>query len=132
MGSQGICLECQRTVHLAEGDEPLCPVCGSRVLGPQVEKARIDRIVRNEVAFKVINEEQVDADQDQPLGVICECGDPECTAEIRVPASKYRSVRRHPQRFVVLPGHEIPDAEKVTEKTSDLYVVEKLVPVDEV
>jgi len=125
MAVQGICLECQRTVHLADGDEPVCPVCGSRVMGPQIEESRLKRIGKNEAAFKAFNQARANEQQASILDLVCECGDVACTEELEMKASQYHPVRSHPTRFVVLPGHEIADAERVVSRAPGYYIVEK-------
>ena len=125
MAVQGICLECQRTVHLADGDEPVCPVCGSRVMGPQIEESRLKRIGKNEAAFKGFNQARAKEQQTSILDLVCECGDTTCTDELKMKAAEYDPVRRHPTRFVVLPGHEIPAAESVVGRAPGYYIVEK-------
>jgi DNA-directed RNA polymerase subunit RPC12/RpoP len=125
MSVEGICLECQRTVHLADGDEPVCPVCGSRVMGPQIEEPRLKRIGKNEAAFKAFNQARAKEQGRSILDLVCECGDTTCTEELEMEASEYHPVRSHPTRFVVLPGHEIVDAETVVERAPGYFIVEK-------
>ena len=131
MSVEGICLECQRTVHLADGDEPVCPVCGSRVMGPQIDEPRLKRIGKNEAAFKAYNQARATEQQTSTLDLVCECGDTTCTDELEMKAADYHPVRRHPTRFVVLPGHEIPAAESVVERAPGYYIVEKKGPAEE-
>ena len=125
MPVEGICLECQRTVHLGDGDEPVCPVCGSRVMGPQIERSRLKRIGKNEAAFKAFNQTRAKEQQGSILELVCECGDTNCTDEIEIEASEYHPVRRHPTRFLVRPGHELPEAESIVERGREYFVVEK-------
>jgi len=128
MSIEGICLECQRTVHLGDGDEPVCPVCGSRVMGPQIERSRLKRIGKNEAAFKAFNQARAQQQNGSLLELVCECGDTNCTDEIEIEASEYHPVRRHPARFVVRPGHEVPEAENIVERAAEYFVVEKRGP----
>jgi len=125
MSVEGICLECQRTVHLADGDEPVCPVCGSRVMGPQIEEPRLKRIGKNEAAFKAFNQARAKEQRSAFLDLVCECGDTTCTEELEMRANEYHPVRSHPTRFVVLRGHEIPDAEVVVTRAPGYNIVEK-------
>ena len=125
MSVEGICLECQRTVHLGSDDEPVCPVCGSRVLGPQIESSRLKRIGKNEAAFKAFNQARAQEQESSVLELVCECGDTKCADEIEIKASEYHPVRRHPTRFVVRPGHQIEDAEDIVQREEAYFVVEK-------
>ncbi|CAN5672423.1 hypothetical protein BH20ACT23_BH20ACT23_18740 [soil metagenome] len=128
MSVEGICLECQRTVHLGAGDEPVCPVCGSRVLGPQIEGSRLKRIGKNEAAFKAFNQTRAKNQRGSVLELVCECGDTACVDEIEIEATEYHPVRRHPARFLVRPGHELPEAENIVGRGSEYFVVEKRGP----
>jgi hypothetical protein len=64
----------------------------------------------------VAGEEQVD--------FLCECGDGSCFAAVALSLEEYRELRTHPNRFVVLPGHEAPGAEEVVERRAGHLVVE--------
>jgi hypothetical protein len=60
---------------------------------------------------------------------VCECSDPDCAGKLYLRPEQYAAIRAHPTRFVVLPGHEAPDFERVVEEADGFYVVEKpLVP----
>ena len=96
---------------------------------------RENRRAQNEALFREVNErvEEVAAglvghgEGDSLLiGFICECGLDDCTAPLEVTQGQYESVRRDPRRFVVLPGHEDTDAERVVERHGGYLVVEKL------
>jgi hypothetical protein len=91
---------------------------------------RMRRIGENEVLFREVNE-RIDALSeefevgDEPLGIVCECGDGGCIERISVMPSVYKQVRQSPIRFFVVPGHEIPDVEEVVDRCDDYLVVEK-------
>lgn len=125
MSIQGVCIECRRTVHLGDGGEPFCPVCGSRVFGPEIERARLERIGENEASFRTLNERNAEQQPGESLHLTCECGDPECSATFDIDASSYEAVRRHQARFVVLPSHVIADAEGIVDEGSGYTVVQK-------
>ena len=57
--------------------------------------------------------------------LFCECGFPDCRERLSVSLGDYDRVRSHPRRFLVLPGHDIPGAEKVVEAHENWNVVEK-------
>ena len=87
------------------------------------------RIVRNEALFREVNE-QVDALNEagprvDPIPAICECGSAACTEIVPIDRQAYESVRAQPERFLVKPGHEIPDVEDVVEEHAAWAVVAK-------
>jgi hypothetical protein len=56
------------------------------------------------------------ADKGRELGwrdaipFVCECSDARCFARIELTLAAYEDVRAHPQRYLVVPGHEIAGA----------------------
>ena len=100
-------------------------------MGPQVDEPRLKRIGKNEAAFKAFNQARATEQETAVLDLVCECGDTTCTAELEMKASEYHPVRRHPTRFVVLPGHEIPAAESVVSRSPGYYIVEKRGPAED-
>ena len=88
-----------------------------------------ERIAKTEALFRNVNEGINDASNqlDTEKGrFVCECGDPDCTERIEVPIDEYESVREHPTRFVVSPGHVKGPVEKVVERRPGYAVIEKL------
>lgn len=59
---------------------------------------------------------------------MCECSSTSCTGSIRLTRAEYRDAWRAPNRFLVLPGHQLPDIERVVEKHESSFVVEKVPP----
>jgi hypothetical protein len=59
------------------------------------------------------------------MTIFCECGSTECAQQISLSEPEYESLRRVPTHFAVLPGHEIPDVERVVETNERYFVVEK-------
>jgi hypothetical protein len=47
-------------------------------------------------------------------------------AVFRATARDDERIRSHPRRFLILPGHEVPEIETVVETEQDYVVVEKL------
>lgn len=86
------------------------------------------RLTHNEELFRQVNEarEQANADAGgDELSFVCECSDRECTGRIAMTAAEFEAVRNSPRRFVVLPGHEIPELERIVEDRGAFEVVEK-------
>lgn len=95
--------------------------------GPMSDRA--ERIVRNEILFREVNE-QVDALHAaiSPTGrfpIVCECGSGSCSEAIMIEATEYQAVRAHPERFMVVPGHQIEDVEDLIEQHATYAVVAK-------
>ena len=58
---------------------------------------------------------------------ICECCHDGCADTISLTVDEYEVVRRHPARFVVVPGHVRPTVERVVDAVPGRYeVVEKI------
>jgi hypothetical protein len=89
---------------------------------------REDRQARNEVLFRDVNERIADlADKGLSLDfhVICECAQIGCGTMLRIELDDYRRVRAHPRRFLIAPGHAVPEIEDVVVQQDDFQVVEK-------
>jgi hypothetical protein len=92
--------------------------------------ARKRRIAENEARFRAINDRlEADLRKLAPNGevteFVCECGKAECTDSVCLTLDEYRHARQDQMLFVVLPGHEIPDAEDVLTRTDRYVVVRK-------
>jgi len=92
---------------------------------------RIERIARNESAFRDLNESLEQsvhrgrAESDY-AGFVCECGDGDCELTVRLELAAYEHIRRDPCLFLVVPGHELPEAEAVVERNEGHFVVRKM------
>ena len=56
---------------------------------------------------------------------LCECADPSCVHRVAASLEAYEEVRSDSTRFIVEPGHERPEIEKVVGAGDDYRVVEK-------
>jgi hypothetical protein len=86
---------------------------------------------RTESLFRDVNERIADAADEAPVDdvqFVCECGDPACTAGIRLRLDVYDEVRSEPTHFVIKPGHEDTTVERIVEQKNGYDVVEKDVP----
>jgi len=86
------------------------------------------RAAQNELLFRRLNEQIHKLDRnsaDAMLDAVCECGDDHCFAHISIPVAAYTELRRHPQRFAVVPGHESADRDLVIGRAQGFVVVEK-------
>ncbi len=90
------------------------------------------RLAKNEDHFRDINEslreKHVHATvvRSGPLPFVCECASGDCTEAVELTLEEYRDVRRSTTRFVVVPGHVVPDVEIVVETNPRFAVVEKV------
>ena len=97
---------------------------------------REDRIARNEVLHREVNERVRQVEEELSAGGLlepfdvseyfCECGLDDCMEKVRVRSTEYEGVRAHPARFFVLPDHVIADVEMVVDRNERFVVVEKL------
>ena len=92
------------------------------------ERAR--EIGRRQSLFREVNErieELTDSfDMQDGLSILCECGNDRCSEQIALTPAAYEEVRRIPTRFAILPGHELPDVERIVERFDGFLVVEKV------
>lgn len=98
------------------------------------EKQR--RAAANEATIRDVNEGiergQWPGDEDTPVGFRCECARLGCNRLVELTVREYEEIRSHPRRFVLLPGHEIPDVETVVATAPGYVIVEKLDQAGEV
>ena len=88
------------------------------------------RIGENEAIFRSVNEEVSRLNvtftaATNMMRIVCECGVQSCTVHIEITPEAYRRVREDPTLFVVRPGHDLPEAETVIEKTDGYWLVQK-------
>jgi hypothetical protein len=87
---------------------------------------RSARLAENEAVFRAGNE-AIEANRDgggrarQPY--LCECGVETCFERVALTHDEYESVRQHPARFFVAPGHEDLTAGEVVIAEFPRYVV---------
>jgi hypothetical protein len=94
-----------------------------------VEDAREQRLAKNEVLFRTVNE----AIEQQALrfgGIdeyefICECASRTCLDRITLTLRQYEHIRADGTRFFVAPGHANVELEKVVEQAPRYHVVQK-------
>ena len=89
---------------------------------------RGERIARNEVAYRDVNEAiraGRAADASRPRAFVCECGQLGCNELVELTVAEYEAVRAEPRRFFMVDGHEIPDVESVVERHERFIVAAK-------
>jgi anti-sigma regulatory factor (Ser/Thr protein kinase) len=82
-----------------------------------------DALVANAIAARTVNEAIRDGrlDDGAPARLICECGTLGCHALVELAPRDYESVRAHPRRFLIVPGHEAAHDEPVA--SADGFVI---------
>jgi hypothetical protein len=89
---------------------------------------RAERVALTEAAFRIANERMAaweETPADEPSLYFCECGMLECREKLSLTVAQYEQVRAKPERFFVLPGHEIEDVEDVIGEEDGFLVIEK-------
>jgi uncharacterized protein YutE (UPF0331/DUF86 family) len=88
-----------------------------------------DAAAHNEQVFRSINERIEEGARrhgvQQVLPFHCECAADECVETIELPPAEYDRIASHIARFVVVPGHEQAEIERVVERHLVYVVVEK-------
>ena len=88
-----------------------------------------ERRALNESVFREMNERLEELSEEfgeGRLDLVCECADPACSESLSIRVSVYEGARRNPRRFLVVPGHEWRDTERVIEVQPDYVLVEKV------
>jgi hypothetical protein len=87
------------------------------------------RVGRNESLFREANEAIArglwPGEEDAPVRFRCECAAIDCNDAVELLPEEYRQVRSDPRRFVLVPGHELPEVETVVAREPSYVVVEK-------
>ena len=88
-----------------------------------------ERRATTESLFRDVNEriaesaERFDATSTE---FVCECADPNCTHKVPASLAEYEQVREDPATFLLVPGHEEADIERVVSDRGRFRVVEKV------
>jgi hypothetical protein len=88
------------------------------------------RIGRNEALFREVNERVEHLNEsfdvaDEPMALLCECGDDRCFEKIELTREEYERVRADPTLFAFVAGHEEPDIEEVVDANDRFVTVRK-------
>jgi hypothetical protein len=85
--------------------------------------------IRRQALFRDVNEQirRIAASFaiEEPLQLLCECGQADCLARLSVSPQDYEALRRFPTRFITRADH-VSDDERVIEEIADCVVVEKI------
>jgi hypothetical protein len=85
-----------------------------------------ERIARNQASYRAVNEAIRAGGRDQgAVAFVCECANFGCNQLIELSRAEYETIRGSSERFLVLPGHEMPEAETIVADLDGSFVVEK-------
>jgi hypothetical protein len=92
------------------------------------EQAR--RVGLNESIFREVNEQIESLNRDfqsdlRTMTVICECANGDCTERLEISVAAYEKVRADALRYIIVPGHELPEYESVVDSGHGYDVVQK-------
>ncbi len=91
-----------------------------------------ERLAHNQTLFREVNERIQDLGN--PAGAtefLCECSDQVCIAPIELTFGEYERVRSDSTWFLVKPGHQIAEIERVVSEDERFLVVEKVMAQDD-
>jgi hypothetical protein len=87
------------------------------------------RIAHTEALFRDVNEriaESAERFKAADAEFVCECADAGCAERVPVTLDQYEEVRSDATHFLLVPGHEVEDMERVVKRPHQrLAVVEK-------
>jgi hypothetical protein len=89
---------------------------------------RETKLAETEVLFREVNEGIAAAAgrfQADEAEFVCECSDPSCAHRIEAPLDEYEGVRGRSNLFLLVPGHEAAEIERVVRHRNGYAVVEK-------
>lgn len=95
-----------------------------------MSEERERRVGHNEALFRQVNEtiEQMNKAIDHvtdDFTIVCECGTLSCAERIHVAPAVYEQARASSVQFLVKPGHEMTDVERVLDTRGSYVLVEK-------
>jgi hypothetical protein len=91
------------------------------------EDSTARKSAHNQALMRDVNEriEELVGEAWQPE-FLCECASTECIETLELSLAEYESIRRSPVRFLIKPGHDLSEVERVVEENERYIVVEKV------
>jgi hypothetical protein len=89
----------------------------------------VEFLTRKEIRCRNVNEQIERLTASAPAGgrlYVCECSNPGCTDAVEITIGEYEAVRGRPTCFVVKPGHERREIERIIEENDRFSIVEKV------
>ncbi|HEY2183281.1 MAG TPA: hypothetical protein VGH18_03850 [Gaiellaceae bacterium] len=87
-----------------------------------------ERRATTEALFRDVNEriaESAERFEVEGTAFVCECADANCTHRVSASLAEYEEVRAEPTTFLVVPGHEESDIERVVSDLGRFRIVDK-------
>ncbi len=95
-----------------------------------------ERLAKNESLFRAVNERLDEIGEAVPWSkttdYLCECSDTTCIETVELTNDEYERARSRPTVFMLVPGHQRLEIERVIEENERFLLVEKIVAVDEI
>jgi hypothetical protein len=96
-----------------------------------LKTARQERAARNQSLFREVNERleeaisklQLFGEPSRSHSFVCECLNLDCSDQVPLTGVEYKQVRRASTHFLVAPGHDVAEVERVFERAGDRFVV---------
>ena len=106
-------------------------IIGALAKHPDVFKAmsRDERVTQTQEFFRRLNDDI--AAKGHAKKFLCECGNPHCNMMIELSAEDLLLLHSRPGYYAVVPGHELPDLERVAGGNDHYAIVEKLASVED-
>jgi hypothetical protein len=96
----------------------------------------VERLVRKQLVFREVNDRIREVTESfeirRPIDFICECSREDCTAKVSLRADEYERVRSSATLFVIAPGHQTLEVDRVVDVNKRFMLVEKIRLTDEV
>jgi hypothetical protein len=91
-----------------------------------MEHDELEKRGKTEALFREVNERIAESaqgfDHNRPE-FICECGDPNCTHRVEASLAEYEEVRADGATFMLAPGHDDEEVERVVARRDRRFVV---------
>jgi hypothetical protein len=84
------------------------------------------RVAQTEALFRDVNEriaESAERFNARDAEFVCECADPGCAERVPATLEQYEEVRSDATHFLLSPGHELPELERVVKRPHRRSVV---------
>ena len=97
-----------------------------------MDVARGRRLALNQAMFRIVNErvsawpERRATERTVTSSFYCECSRTSCRDRLNLSLDEYEAVRGDSRRFLIAPGHEYTEVERVVEDRGRYAVVEKI------
>jgi hypothetical protein len=100
------------------------------------EEQQVDRRIKNELLFRTANEKlrPLNAAFERFAGeqalFVCECSRIECIEHVELAVAAFDRICGEPNRYIVIPGHETLEVERVVSRETTYFVVESARAID--